>query len=178
MSRLPELVDRVRATGLDVALAVTGDRGALPAGIDLSAYRIVQEALTNTLKHADAATRAGSSSVTREHVLDVEIVDDGTGARGNARREAMASSACASEPPARRRAARRAASRAASPSRASIPLDGGSRVSIRVLLCDDQALVRSGFRMVLEAREDLEVVGEAEDGARRRSSSPRAACPT
>jgi DNA-binding NarL/FixJ family response regulator len=35
---------------------------------------------------------------------------------------------------------------------------------IRVLLCDDQALVRSGFRMILEAREDLEVVGEAEDG--------------
>jgi DNA-binding NarL/FixJ family response regulator len=38
-------------------------------------------------------------------------------------------------------------------------------VSIRVLLCDDQALVRSGFRMILETREDLEVVGEAEDGA-------------
>jgi DNA-binding NarL/FixJ family response regulator len=39
-------------------------------------------------------------------------------------------------------------------------------VTVRVLLCDDQALVRSGFRMVLEAREDMEVVGEAEDGAR------------
>jgi len=38
-------------------------------------------------------------------------------------------------------------------------------VSIRVLLCDDQALVRSGFRMILEAREDIEVVGEADDGA-------------
>jgi DNA-binding NarL/FixJ family response regulator len=37
-------------------------------------------------------------------------------------------------------------------------------VSIRVLLCDDQALVRSGFRMILEARDDLDVVGEAEDG--------------
>jgi DNA-binding NarL/FixJ family response regulator len=37
-------------------------------------------------------------------------------------------------------------------------------VSIRVLLCDDQALVRSGFRMILEEREDIEVVGEAEDG--------------
>jgi len=37
-------------------------------------------------------------------------------------------------------------------------------VSIRVLLCDDQALVRGGFRMILEAREDIEVVGEAEDG--------------
>jgi DNA-binding NarL/FixJ family response regulator len=38
-------------------------------------------------------------------------------------------------------------------------------VTVRVLLCDDQALVRSGFRMVLEAREDMEVVGEAENGA-------------
>jgi DNA-binding NarL/FixJ family response regulator len=37
-------------------------------------------------------------------------------------------------------------------------------VSIRVLLCDDQALVRSGFRMVLEAREDIRVIGEADDG--------------
>jgi DNA-binding NarL/FixJ family response regulator len=38
-------------------------------------------------------------------------------------------------------------------------------VTIRVLLCDDQALVRSGFRMILDAREDIEVVGEAQDGA-------------
>ena len=38
-------------------------------------------------------------------------------------------------------------------------------MSIRVLLADDQALVRSGFRLILEARDDLEVVGEAEDGA-------------
>jgi DNA-binding NarL/FixJ family response regulator len=37
-------------------------------------------------------------------------------------------------------------------------------MTIRVLICDDQALVRSGFRMILEARSDLEVVGEAEDG--------------
>ncbi len=37
-------------------------------------------------------------------------------------------------------------------------------MTIRVLLCDDQALVRSGFRMILDAREDVEVVGEAEDG--------------
>jgi DNA-binding NarL/FixJ family response regulator len=37
-------------------------------------------------------------------------------------------------------------------------------LTIRVLLCDDQALVRSGFRLIVDAREDLEVVGEAEDG--------------
>ena len=37
-------------------------------------------------------------------------------------------------------------------------------MSIRVLLCDDQALVRGGFQMIIDAREDLEVVGEAENG--------------
>ena len=37
-------------------------------------------------------------------------------------------------------------------------------MTIRVLLCDDQALVRSGFKMILDAREDIDVVGEAEDG--------------
>jgi len=37
-------------------------------------------------------------------------------------------------------------------------------VTIRVLLCDDQALVRSGFRMILDQRPAIEVVGEAEDG--------------
>ena len=43
-------------------------------------------------------------------------------------------------------------------------MGGAGAVRIRVLLCDDQALVRSGFRMILEAREDIEVVGEAQDG--------------
>jgi DNA-binding NarL/FixJ family response regulator len=39
-------------------------------------------------------------------------------------------------------------------------------LTIRVLLCDDQALVRSGFKMILDAREDIDVVGEAEDGSK------------
>src|SRR3954471_12750745 len=81
LTRLPELVERVRATGLDVCLTVTGDDRALPAGIDLSAYRIVQEALTNTLKHGHAAT-ARVDLRFGEEMLDVEIVDDGTAAAG------------------------------------------------------------------------------------------------
>ena len=46
-------------------------------------------------------------------------------------------------------------------------------MTIRVLLCDDQALVRGGFRMILEARPDLQVVGEAEDGLQAVASPGR-----
>jgi signal transduction histidine kinase len=75
---LPTLVSQVREAGLPVELDVEGDRRDLPVGIELSAYRIVQEALTNALKHAGNAratvrVRYGSES------LELEIVDDGAG---------------------------------------------------------------------------------------------------
>jgi signal transduction histidine kinase len=84
--RLPELVEQVAAAGLEVGLTVAGEPRELPAGVDLSAFRIVQEALTNTLKHAraskaDVALRYGDAS------LELEVLDDGsgTGAGGTGR---------------------------------------------------------------------------------------------
>jgi signal transduction histidine kinase len=73
---LPTLAQQVREAGLPVELRVEGERRQLPAGIELSAYRIVQEALTNALKHAGNAraevhVRYGPDS------LELEIVDDG-----------------------------------------------------------------------------------------------------
>ena len=76
---VPTLVTQLREAGLSVELNVEGERRELPAGIELSAYRIVQEALTNALKHAGEAPasvniRYGSES------LELEIADDGAGA--------------------------------------------------------------------------------------------------
>jgi signal transduction histidine kinase len=75
---LPMLVTQVREAGLPVELSVEGERGELAVGIELSAYRIVQEALTNALKHAGEAhaavvVRYGPDS------LELEITDDGAG---------------------------------------------------------------------------------------------------
>jgi signal transduction histidine kinase len=74
---LDQLVANVREAGLPVELQVEGAPVTLPAGVDLSAYRIVQEALTNTLKHAGPAratviVRYGSGAV------EVEVRDDGS----------------------------------------------------------------------------------------------------
>jgi signal transduction histidine kinase len=76
LTDLAALVEQARAAGLPVRLEVEGEPRALPAGIDLSAYRIVQEALTNVRKHAGPARaevrlRYGSGS------LRIEVVDDG-----------------------------------------------------------------------------------------------------
>jgi signal transduction histidine kinase len=77
LDRLDSLVAQVRATGLDVSLELEGERRLLPAAVDLSAYRIVQEALTNTLKHA-GATRA-KVRVGFGDEIQLEIADDGCG---------------------------------------------------------------------------------------------------
>ncbi len=76
---LPELVEQVRLSGLPVELTVEGTPVKLPAGVDLSAYRIVQEALTNSLKHA-GPTAAVEVRVRYEHDdVVVEVLDDGRG---------------------------------------------------------------------------------------------------
>jgi signal transduction histidine kinase len=76
LARLDDLADQVRAAGLDVDVRIEGEPAPLPAGIDLSAYRIIQEALTNTLRHA----RARTVGVRVHHgagAVEIEVVDDG-----------------------------------------------------------------------------------------------------
>lgn len=76
LARLPELVEEMRASGLPVELEVVGTPHPLPLGVDLSAYRVIQEALTNALRHAG---RTATRVVVRydDDALDVEIVDQG-----------------------------------------------------------------------------------------------------
>ena len=80
---LDALLDEVRGTGLDVRLHVHGDRIDLSPVLDLSAYRIVQEGLTNTLKHAHAE-HADVDLRYGDQDLVVEVSDDGLGARSSA----------------------------------------------------------------------------------------------
>jgi signal transduction histidine kinase len=76
LERLPALIDQMRVAGLPVDLVVEGTAQRWPAAVELSAFRIVQEALTNVLKHAGPS----QTTVRMRHQpdgLDIEVVDDG-----------------------------------------------------------------------------------------------------
>ena len=203
----------VRAAGLPVTVTVTGHPRDLPAVTDLSAYRIIQEALTNTLRHAGPATAA----VTVDYgaaALRVEVTDTGHGFSDSAAEAAYAayfmgaalpmpapvtvkrdrgvSSAyirpgrhwgarAARHARARHRGRRDDGHRRAACGRFSRRGDPAARhparregrrhrtdseggPMIRVLLADYQALIRAGFRVLLEAADDIQVIGEAVNG--------------
>ncbi len=78
LARVEQLAADMRQAGLAVELRVEGDVGGLPPGPDLAGYRIVQEALTNSLKHAPGA-RVRATIRAREQELTIEVVDDGAG---------------------------------------------------------------------------------------------------
>ena len=145
-------------------------RGRAPAAagrVELAAFRIVQEALTNVSRHAGPARatislRYGADELASRSTMTARARTGGT--RTSAPAAATGSRACASararsearSTPARGRRRRLPRARAAAA--------GGRAVVIRVLLADDQALVRGGFRSLLDAQDDIEVVGEASDG--------------
>jgi signal transduction histidine kinase len=78
LADLDRLIDELGESGLPVRITIEGAPAALPEAVDLSAYRVVQEALTNTLKHAQA-TRAEVALRWYEEMLELEIRDDGVG---------------------------------------------------------------------------------------------------
>ena len=172
LARLGDLADTAAAAGLAVRVEESGQRVPLPADVDLAAYRIVQEALTNSARHS-GGTNATIRIVYGKDALVVEVDDDGARRRlaasrpapwhgqrhrrddragGRARRHASG------RPPARRRLRGPGAAAAA-----RTPA-GRGRPVIRVALADDQELVRAGFAALLDAEDDIDVVGEAADG--------------
>ena len=76
LDQVPTLIDRVRAAGLDAELSVTGTPHPLPPGLDLAAYRVIQEALTNVIKHAGPARTAVHVDY-RPCELRITVSDDG-----------------------------------------------------------------------------------------------------
>ncbi|MFF5553121.1 sensor histidine kinase [Streptomyces olivaceoviridis] len=82
LTRLDELADTVRATGMTVHVHREGAADGLPAAVDLTAYRIIQEALTNTLRHAVGADEVSVRVMDDGHCLEITVVDNGRTAQG------------------------------------------------------------------------------------------------
>ena len=163
MKTLDILVGTVREAGLPVELTVEGERRELAPGVDLAAYRVVQEALTNALKYAGPARAWVSVRWSRD---ELELRWRTTGGRRQrrrrrprARRHEGTRARCrrhARERPARRAAASssRPASRSEAQHERERPRPDRRRPVARP----------RGFRMILDAETDIEVVGEAADG--------------
>jgi len=81
LAAVPGLVERIRAAHLPVRLTVTGDDTAQPASVQLSAYRIVREALTNTLRHAGPDATVDVTIHSGPGGVEVTVTDTGLGAR-------------------------------------------------------------------------------------------------
>ncbi|MFV2001016.1 MAG: sensor histidine kinase, partial [Acidimicrobiia bacterium] len=83
LDALDALVEQLGDAGLKVRLTVQGTRRSLPAGVDVNAYRIVQESLTNTVKHAGPGAQADVVVAFSDEDLRILVNDDGLGAAGD-----------------------------------------------------------------------------------------------
>jgi signal transduction histidine kinase len=79
LAELPLLVEQLRASGLAVEVEETGSQTALTPGLDLAAYRVLQEALTNVLRHAGSGARATVRIAHEPDALELAVEDDGVG---------------------------------------------------------------------------------------------------
>jgi signal transduction histidine kinase len=86
LGQLASLAAAMSETELTVEVRIEGEQRPLPATVDVSAYRIVQEALTNTLKHAGPEARARVQVHRNAEALTVEVLDDGSGQVGSGSR--------------------------------------------------------------------------------------------
>ena len=161
---LPALVEQFRSAGADVTLTVEGDISGLPATTGLAVYRIAQEALTNAAKHAPGAP---TEVRLRVWAGEVTLTADSRAGPGKGASAAAGSGARRDQHAGTGRIGRRQLrgrprrARLAGPRQA--PAERGNTM-IRVLLVDDQELVRTGLRGILRGPFGFEVVGECADG--------------
>ena len=168
LADLEALAATMRASGTPVELHIAGADRQLSPALELTAYRIVQEALTNVAKHAPGPRPRCELAVTPQSVSIVVEDHGGTASQG------------ASEPPSRpgsehgivgmreRVAAFGGSLRprlCPTVAFASLPCCRSARLMIRVLVVDDQELLRTAFAALIEAEDDMEVVGQAAEGA-------------
>ena len=173
LGRLDELIGSFAATGLNVTCNVTGQARPLPEAVDLTAYRVIQESLTNTAKHAAGASALGPARVPARDAR----------AGGRRRRPGRVGQRPHRQQPRRPRPHRHARTgrgggrlgvggparrrRLPGPRRAAASARRGvmtGETVTRVLLADDQELIRAGLRMMVDSAPDLSVVGEAATG--------------
>jgi len=79
LDQLPALVERARSAGLTVTLNEHGSRERVPAAVELTVYRIAQEALTNVLRHGGPPTAVTLALTYEPDAVEIEVVDDGSG---------------------------------------------------------------------------------------------------
>jgi signal transduction histidine kinase len=79
LADIPSLIAEMRHAGMDVSLSTDGLPDDVPAGVDLAAYRIIQEALTNVLKHAGPDPKVEVRLSTEDQLLNIEVTDRGSG---------------------------------------------------------------------------------------------------
>ncbi len=171
LANLDKLIEQSRASGMAVELTVEGEPRPLAQTVDLSAFRIVQEALTNVIKHAG---RAHTKVIVafRADRLELRITDTGDGPLPSplgrdgrpGRRGARGDRDARAGGPVRRDADRGAGHRPRLRGHGRPPLQRSRRVTLRVVIADDQPMMRAGFRAVLEATGDIVVVAEAANG--------------
>ena len=167
---LPALIGGLRRAGFDVSCHSTGEPRTYGTAVELSAYRITQEALTNVTKHASRA-RAQVEIGRGADELTITVTDDGGPNPGRS-----AASGGLGIPGMRERAELLGGTLTAGPAPAAAsPSSPGCRLrgrgdartgsgDIRVLIADDEALVRAGFMILVDSAPGLSVVGQASDG--------------